>query len=186
MDELDAAIDAALQSDDSIPRETVREWIRTAQTVESLACLYRLTNEAWNRIQPRLDPDETRFLIRRYLLLCIRMDPQHSIALPRYEAAAVLESWFDHLASMAGARKTLQEVTTAVTDFFLSGDEQIRLAIETGFLEHVLEQPSLRPFFSHWAQDKRLQGAWQRSLAWGEAHPNQMKRLREQLLSLEK
>jgi hypothetical protein len=36
----------------------------------------------------------------------------------------------------------------------------------------------MRPLFSHWADDERLQEAWRLALAWGEAHPNFMKGLR--------
>jgi hypothetical protein len=34
----------------------------------------------------------------------------------------------------------LQEVAAAVTELFLSSDDGVRGAIETGFLEHVLER----------------------------------------------
>jgi hypothetical protein len=73
-----------------------------------------------------------------------------------------------------------QRVAAAVTDLFLDGDARMRNAIETGFLEHVLEQRSLRSFFAHWAHDERLQEAWRHATAWGDAHPNFMKGLREQ------
>jgi len=63
----------------------------------------------------------------------------------------------------------------------LNGDDQVRAAVETGFLEHVLEQPRMRPLFSEWANDGRLQETWRHALAWGEAHPNFMRGLREQL-----
>jgi len=185
MDELKVAIQAALQSDDRIQRAQVRAWIHGAQDIETFALLYRLTDEGWNRIEPRLDQDETRYLICRYLLMCVRDNPQGLAALPRYEAAGELEAWFDHLSDMEDAQKTLQEVAVAVTNLFLTSDDDVRAAIETGFLEHVLEQVRLRPLFAHWAENEQLQDAWQHALAWGEAHPNQMKAVRERLRELQ-
>lgn len=185
MDELRATIQTALQSRDSIVREHVREWIREARDLETLALLYRLTDEAWDRIDPRLEGYETCVLIRRYLLRCIRENPQNSIALPRQEAAGELEGWFDHLANKENTQDILQDVSAAVTELFLTGDDEIRCAIETGFLEHVLEQSRLRGWFSHWADDERLRDAWQHALAWGEAHPDYMKGLRDRLRGLQ-
>jgi hypothetical protein len=79
---------------------------------------------------------------------------------------------------MEDDRNILQGVAAAVTELFLNADDDVRRAIETGFLEHVLEQAALRPLFSHWAYDDRLRDARRHALAWGEAHPNFMKGLR--------
>ena len=106
---------------------------------------------------------------------------KRSRALSRYEAAGELERWFDYLAEGQDANDILQRVVVAVTDLFLSSDDNIRRAIETGFLEHVLEQRTLRHWFSHWAFDERLQEAWRLALAWGDAHPNFVKGLRAHL-----
>jgi len=82
-------------------------------------------------------------------------DPDGGIALSRYEAAGELERWFDYLAERGDAHDIVQGVVIAVTDLFLSSDDDIRRAIETGFLEHVMEQRTLRHWFSHWAYDDR-------------------------------
>jgi hypothetical protein len=184
MDDLKAVIQGALQSDDSLERERVRAWIREAHDVEALAYLYQLTDKGWHRIEPRLEKDETCQLVCRYLLTCIRENPQGDVALARHDAAGELEGWIDHLSNMPDTEKTLQEVTASVTELFLCSDDAVRGAIETGFLEHVLEQSKLRPLFAHWAGDERLKDAWQRALDWGEAHPNQMKGFRERLHAL--
>jgi hypothetical protein len=177
-------IRAALASTDAIPRQQVRQWIERADTVAVDALLYGLTRDAWHRIQPTLERDETCALIQRYLLRCIREDPDESVALTRYQAAGELEGWFDLLAAHEDTHAIAHGVAAAVTDLFLTGDAATRGAIETGFLEHVLEQRSLRSFFAHWAHDERLQDAWRHALAWGDAHPNFMKGLREQLRGL--
>jgi hypothetical protein len=181
MTDITQLIRVALKSKDAIPREHIRQWIKDADTVAADALLYDLTRDAWNRIQPTLERDETCALIQRYLLRCIRENPTDGLALTRHEAAAELEGWFDHLAALEDTHDIAKRVAVAVTDLFLTGDAAMRGAIETGFLEHVLEQRSLRSFFAHWARDERLQEAWRHALMWGEAHPDFTKGLREQL-----
>ena len=181
MAELIDVIRAAIDSEDPISRQQVREWIESVDSVEVDALLYGLTRDAWNRIEPHLESGETCAFILRYFLRCIREDPSGGVALSRYDAAGELERWFDYLAERDDARGILQGVVTEVTNLFLTSDDKIRGAIETGFLEHVLEQRQLRHFFSHWAYEERMQDAWRHALEWGDAHPNWMKGLRGHL-----
>jgi hypothetical protein len=181
MADLAAVIQAAIESDGPIDRERVRNWIRDAIDLKTVGLLYRLSYSAWNRIEPNLERDETCGLICRDLLLCIRENPQDGTGLQRYEAAGELESWINHLSNTEDTQGNLREVATAVTTLYLESDTDVRLAIETGFLEHVLEQAKLRHLFSHWADDERLRDGWQQALAWGEAHPDYMRGIREQL-----
>jgi hypothetical protein len=181
MGELTASIQAAIESNELIERERVRVWIHDAIDLKSVALLYRLSREAWNRIEPNLERDETCRLICRYFLLCVRENPQDGTGPQRYEAAGDLESWIEHLSNTEGTEGNLQEVAAAVTTLYLESDTDVRMAIETGFLEHVLEQAKLRPLFAHWAEDERLRESWRHALAWGKAHPDYMKGIREQL-----
>jgi hypothetical protein len=185
MNQLRDAIQSALESEGPIPRQQVRQWIQSADSVEAEALLYQLTRDAWNRIEPRLESDETSALIQRYLLRCIRDDPEAGVVLSRYEAASELERWFDYLAEREDAHDIVQGLVIAVTDLFLGSDDNVRRAIETGFLEHVLEQRKLRHWFSHWAVDERLHEAWRLALAWGDAHPNFVKGLRAHLQAVQ-
>jgi hypothetical protein len=116
-----------------------------------------------------------------HLLRCIRDDPQGDDTPNRYEAAHELEVCFDDISGRSDADEVLTELAAAVKQLFLASDEGVQRAIETGFLEHVVEQPKLRRFFADWEADDRLRDAWQLCLAWGEAHPNFTKGLREQL-----
>lgn len=184
MADLTAVIQAAIGSGEPIERERVRNWIRDAIDLRTVALLYQLSYEAWDRIEPNLEKDETCRLICRYLLLCIRENPQDGIGLQRYEAAGELESWFDHLSNSDGRQENLREAAAAVTTLYLESNSDVRNAIETGFLEHVLEQAKLRPLFSHWAENEHLKESWQCALAWGEAHPDYMKGFRDQLRAL--
>ena len=173
------AVEQALTSDAVIPRDQVLAWANEAHDTQTLALLYRLTGEAYERIVPNLGKEQTCRLIRRYLLECIRLDPQDGLAFDRYGAARTLEAWFDHLADAESAWDVLSESAADVTALFLDCSAEVRTAIETGFLEHVMEQERLRPLFSNWQMDDRLRSAWENALAWGEAHPRFVKGLRK-------
>lgn len=115
MTDVKRAISEALTSDSRLTREMVREWLRGANDLETLALLYRLTDEAWHRIDPHVELEETCSLIQTYLLQCIREDPQDDWALTRYEAAWQLEAWFDHIASLpADTRAILRDAEAAI------------------------------------------------------------------------
>jgi hypothetical protein len=177
MSDLATVVRDALAGREALAREVVAEWCKNAKDVESLALLYRLTYEAHSRIQPPLGQEETCRLIRRYLLECLRLDPQAEGVLGRYEAAQVLLSWFWHLSAMPDTSSTLQEVASAITELYLGGDETVREAIETGFLEHALEEEEYRPLFASWAVHDQLRDAWHSALAWGQAHPGFTRKL---------
>lgn len=171
--DLSAEIDAALLGDGRIPREQVLRWIEAAQDLSTLARLYRLTEEGYYRIQPELGRDASCGLIQRYLLQCIREDvPDNDEIQGRYEAARSLHVWFCHLLEMKDTSAVLTAAAGAVTELFLASGEDVRTAIETGFLEHVLETAALRPYFEHWSRDSNLREAWERALEWGKAHPD--------------
>ena len=171
MSEVATAVQAALDSEASIARELVVESCQDADDVKSLALLYRLTDEAYERIHPPLGQQETCRLIQRYLLECLRLNPEDGIAFSRYQAAWTLVSWFQHLSRLADTTPVLRDAASAVTQLYLESDTDVRTAIETGFLEHVLEDGDFRPLFAGWEHDNRLREAWRAALAWGEAHP---------------
>jgi hypothetical protein len=90
----------------------------------------------------------------------------------RWEAAQTLHFWFCRLHEAEGTCAVMSQVARAVTDLFLASGEEVRNAIEQGFLEHVLETVGLRPYFENWSSDPRLRATWERALKWGEAHPD--------------
>jgi len=65
MPDSDRAIDAVLLTDAPIPREKVIHWIEGANNLSTLSKLYRLTGEAYYRIQPDLGQEVTCTLIQR-------------------------------------------------------------------------------------------------------------------------
>jgi len=168
-------IDTALSGDGTIPCEQVLFWIdATADSdLSTLSKLYRLTGEGYYRIQPELGRGPTCALIRRYLLGCIRDGVTDNDEIQeRYEAAGTLHVWFRHLADMDGTSEVLTATANGLMKLYLESGEEVRGAIETGFLEHALETAALRPYFEKWGYDPRLEPAWRRALEWGDAHPD--------------
>jgi hypothetical protein len=166
-------IDAALVSDQQIPRQEVLSWIERSKDLRTLSKLHRLTRERYYQIQPDLGKEATCGLIQRYLLQCIRENVIDDIAVEgRWEAAQSLHVWFCHLVQRDDSSEILRRAADEITNSFLAGNEDIQNAIETGFLEHALETEALRPYFEHWSSDPRLKEAWERALEWGKAHPN--------------
>ena len=112
-------------------------------------------------------------MIQRYLLDCIRLGVSDEAIYGRWEASESLHVWFRHLVdTKEDSSVFLQRAARAVTDLFLTSGEEVRDAIETGFLEHALETAALRPYFEHWSTDIRLRESWDRALKWGKAHPD--------------
>jgi hypothetical protein len=179
-------INNALLGNGPIPRDRVLHWIEAASDLRTLSKLYQFTDEGYDRIQPELGMDATYGLIQRYLLECIRenitTDPNIE---SRYEAAWILHTWFSQLARRGDSSAAILTATRAITELFVASNEDVRDAIETGFLEHALETATLRPYFEHWASDSRLRPAWERALQWGQAHPDYTWGLAERLRKLE-
>lgn len=182
MSEFDSDISAALLDDQPIPRKRVLDWIKTAASLSTLSKLYWLTGESYYRIQPDLGREATCELIQRYLLECIRLDVADDEEIEgRYEAAQSLHAWFCHLLETEDTSAVLAGAARAITQLYLASGEEVRNAIETGFLEHALETPALRPYFEHWSSDARLHSAWDRALEWGKAHPDFVRGLLQEL-----
>jgi hypothetical protein len=177
-------IDAVLSSDGPIRREQVVSWIDAVadSDLRTLSKLYRLTGEGYYRIQPDLGIEPTCNLVQRYLLGCVRDGAINNNEIQeRYEAAESLHIWFRHLAGMDGTSPVLTTAADGLKKLYLESGDDVRTAIETGFLEHALETAALRPYFEKWGSDPRVEPAWKRALEWGEAHPDYVAGLFERL-----
>lgn len=165
-------IEAALSTQGPIPRDKVLLWIESAGDLPTFAKLYRLTGEGYHRIKPELGREAECRAVQRYLLECIRQDVTDNEEIEsRWEAAATLHFWLRHLLEKDDSSGAITGAAEVITDLFLT-NEEVRDAIEMGFLEHALETSALRPYFEHWSRDERLREAWERVLEWGRAHPD--------------
>jgi uncharacterized glyoxalase superfamily protein PhnB len=159
----------AFASASPVSRSQVMGWWREAQDIETRAARYDGVSEAYDQIQPPLGTEETCRIATGYLLECVRLDPKEEGLCSRYEAALELEGWFDHMADSEQEEATpiMRATAAAVTALYLDRGPDVQVAIETGFLEHVLEQERLRHWFAHWAVHDRLSQSWHAALAWG-------------------
>jgi hypothetical protein len=61
-------------------------------------------------------------------------------------------------------------VATRVEAAFREADSETRERIINGFLEHVFEKASLRPFFASWEEEPALAEAYALAAEWGDDH----------------
>ena len=173
MTDTHSELDAALNGSGPIAREDVLRWMERASDLPSLSQLYRLTGEHYYQIQPDLGADTECLSIQRYLLECIRLNVEgDEETKDRWEAAETLHLWLRHLLDLEDRSEVITKAAHSITDLFLTSGEDVQIAIEQGFLEHALETAALRPFFENWSSVPQLQGAWDRALEWGKAHPD--------------
>ncbi len=176
-------IDAALSSQDPIPKDKVLFWIQSANDLPTLAKLYRITGEVYYRIQPELGKEAECSAVRNYLLECVRQDVSENEEIEsRWEAARTLHFWLRKLLEMGDASDEIERTAHAITELFLSSREEIRLAIEQGFLEHALETTALRPYFENWSTHDQLREPWERAVAWANDHPDWSWKLHQEFL----
>jgi len=168
-----AEIDAAVASQEVLSRSDVERWIEATNDLPTLAKIYRITGEGYHRIKPELGKELECKSVQNYLLECIRQDVKDNDEIEsRYEAASTLHGWLRQLLEGGDCDEVIRRTAHLVTELFLTSGDEIRNALETGFLEHALESQGLRPYFEHWSEDPRLKDTWDRALEWGIAHPD--------------
>jgi hypothetical protein len=130
-----------------------------------------------DKIRPQPDTDWLYDQMSSYLLECIsRGSVEHrdgevaSIHSP-FEAAHELVVWFNwYLRAGDVNPNMIRPLVDRIEAVFRDGDNGVRNCIETGFLEHVLETPNNRQYFTYWAHDPLLEDSYTEALRWGLAH----------------
>ncbi len=165
------AISNAYDSGEPIRREQVLSWIDEGD-LASWGLLYTLTRDASNRIEPRLGMRATCDFLLNYYLRCILEGPERGPDIhSRFEAAYELLDWLKHVSSLGSeGRGFLPTIAERVTEVFLGASPEARNAIETGFLEHALENPEFVTLFEHWRDHPDLAEPYAQCLEWGLAH----------------
>lgn len=165
-----------LTTRNSIPLDALLEAMKSPDLAEMARARYVLAH-AYDRLTSEPDLITCRNFVIDYYIKCIvenliddSMDDWS--VLSRFSAArelrGLLEFWVDHdLVEWADI------LVRRITSIFLEGDESIRNAIETGFLEHVLERADLVYLFDHWKSDPVFSEAYHEALKWGRAHSRQ-------------
>ena len=160
-----------LDSEEPIPRETVRQWIATGD-LQTHGGVFALLERAPERVEPPLPPHERMDFARRYLLRCILENPRPSDAMhggwqAAWALAAKLKEW-----RRAGGRTAdqLRGVAIELERLYRRGDPATQNRILCGVLEHAFEEPALRPYFVDWERDAELRDAYRLAVEWGDTH----------------
>jgi hypothetical protein len=163
-------VDAAFVGAGMIEKSDLLRWMRLGD-LATRARVYALTASARSRIQPEPTMYEQCDFMADYLLECLATNPENGdLVHSGFEAGYTLAAWLKHLVTVPDAAPIVSAVATRLEHLYRRADEETRNRIETGALEHILEEPRLRSYFSHWEEDPILREAHKPALAWGLAH----------------
>lgn len=145
-------------------------------TLPERDAILQFIHTSLKRIRPTIEDDWLYESMASYFRDCIVLisDSQErddSIHSP-FEAANELVQWFNWINSTNSEPATVRKRIDQIAELFKAGDNAVKNCIETGFLEHALETPKNRPFFSHWKNDPILAESYLEALRWGESHTN--------------
>lgn len=159
------------RSGEVIPRDAIDE-VHVSDDIELLGYFKEIVTYHWDRIEPEPNLECCCKLAVKYLLLCITRNPTSSDYLhSRYEAAAELSRLLKHWLNATDRNDGLLTFTVGqLTDLYLQSDSKTQLAIETGFLEHILEDAKATVVFKFWESNPKLQEAFREASKWGAAH----------------
>ncbi|WDI42601.1 hypothetical protein [Bremerella sp. P1] len=149
-----------LVTDGTIPGGEVEEALRSDDLVV-LGVLWQMVSSHWDRIAPAVDLVDCNRSIARYLLKCIEQNPTpDDFVCSNYEAARELLPLVHSMERGERERPGLvQETLENLREVYLRGDDNTRLCIETGFLEHLLEKRESIQWLKRWQADPRTANA---------------------------
>lgn len=161
----------ALAEERAIARDDLQRWIDSGDLL-TWSGVYQLTEEAWSRIQPPMTAEEHVDFMRCYLLRCIEENPApgdhlHGGYEAAWELAAALKKWRERGGRIAA---TVRGVAHDLEKIWRRGDPATQNRVLCGVMEHVFEDPAMRPYFSSWERDPDLRDAYKLALEWGSAH----------------
>ena len=168
--DLSAEVESAISGTGTVPKADYVRWTSQGD-LGTRARVYALAASHWSRIQPAPQLAEHCAFMADYLLECLLINPGvddfiHS----GYEAGHEIAAWLKHLVNETEAKPVVADVALRLATAYKASDAKARNRIETGALEHALESPRVRPFFSVWASDPVLKDAYGPALEWGLSH----------------
>jgi hypothetical protein len=166
-----AEILRALATDGPIARDDVRRWIDSTDLL-TWSAVYALAEESWARVQPEMEVHEQVDFMRRYLLRCIEENPTpgdhlHGGYEAAWELAAHMKLWRSAGGKLAA---TVRSIAVELEKMYRRSEPAGRNRILCGVMEHLFEDPALRPYFASWDRDEELRGAYKLAVEWGDEH----------------
>ncbi len=175
--EMVAEIEECRDSSGPIPLSVVRKWM-LCDDIEVQGQTSDLVTYPpwWERIEPPLGEDELTGFLLRYYRRCFLEDPVSDLADSRYGIAREIVEWY---AAVPQEEDVLQQgflshVKGLLRSLYVEGADDVRDAIVCGALEHILEDPRWRSFFSDWQAEPALAAAYGRAMDWAVAHERVM------------
>lgn len=157
---------------DSFRLAEIMAFMGVEDDLDVWSAVYEALSRSYDRIRPEPGMELTCSFMLKYLLRCIRENQRssedvHSGFEAAWDLAACLKHWSKRLPETDGILRLAEQ---QMREVYLSGDEQLRNRLETGTLEHALEEPRVRPYFAGWANDPTLREAWEPAMEWGQRH----------------
>ncbi|MBL0042695.1 MAG: hypothetical protein KA505_03860 [Xanthomonadales bacterium] len=140
--------------------------INRSISIRNISCLgvaYAFLIDTGENFDTKLnvDWDVCIFFIKKYFQLCIEVNPDSQFADSRYSACWDAARWIS--GEISAPRPSFLLGVDWVRPVFENGDESVRLAIETGMLEHLPKTIGIGKLFIDWLDSGALQDALSRS-----------------------
>ena len=92
-----------------------------------------------------------------YLLKCIQLDLDGEYTHSGYLAGIELSNWIKYWTKNRDIEsQEFDVIVNNVADIYKLGDQELKVRIINGLLEHLLDEKALRLAFSHWKDDNVL------------------------------
>jgi len=150
--------------------EIVSQWMDSSD-LETMGAVFALlhTPEQYQRIKPALNFENYRTFHLRYYERCLREDPEGEWCDSRYTAAHSLVAWFTGLWNdETMPREALRQLKSLLARLYLEGDEELKVAVITGALEHLFANRKILRFFADWKSDPHLKAAYFEALNYAD------------------
>jgi hypothetical protein len=152
----------------SISHEEFKKWSESTflEDLEELTVLL-FDKSFCERVKPFLSLEDYQRVLLPYFRRCIIENHDDKNISTRYEACWALRNWFEQLwRDREENNLELTRIKEFISDLYKSSDENIKLAIISGTLEHLFEANDIASFFVDWKECPLLSKAYDDALAF--------------------
>ena len=151
-----------------VAQERVKRWMKS-NDIDVLGATYAFITDPkhYPRIEPPLAFADYYPFVIRYVERCLRENPDGEWADSRYLAGHSLVAWFVKFWDDPEVpRHSLHDMKRWLGGLYKAGDEELRICIVTGILEHLFERPDISDYFRDWKKDGVLEVAYKQAMKW--------------------
>ncbi len=155
---------ASNNTKETIPQSMIMSAFNSSDhELKGIAYTIISTSTLSKNIKPCLSFNDYFHYVNDYIQYCIIENPDGDWSDSRYSACWDYANWFNCWFNSKGIDvKYLEIIKENIEKLYKNSDSEIQLAIETGFLEHILRNKKTIDFFSNWSQDEILSEVIQR------------------------